>query len=79
MTIDPYKVKLENVFEGPMDLLVYLIQKNEVNIYNIPISLITDQFLEFFSSHTSFSHIKSLSRSAMTSSFVNFFPSYFHA
>ena len=47
MTIDPYKVKLENVFEGPMDLLVYLIQKNEVNIYNIPISLITDQFLEY--------------------------------
>ncbi len=40
-----YKVKLENVFEGPMDLLVHLIKKNEVDIYDIPVALITEQYL----------------------------------
>ena len=44
---ETYQVRLENVFEGPMDLLVYLIKKNEVNIYDIPIAFITDQFLEY--------------------------------
>lgn len=39
-------VKLE-VFEGPLDLLIYLIKKNEVDIYDIPISIITQQFLEY--------------------------------
>jgi len=34
-------------FEGPLDLLLFLIQKNEVNIYDIPISEITEQYLEF--------------------------------
>lgn len=34
-------------FEGPLDLLLYLIRKNEVNIYDIPISTITQQFIEF--------------------------------
>jgi len=34
-------------FEGPLDLLLYLIQKAQVNIYDIPISEITDQFLEY--------------------------------
>lgn len=38
--------KLE-VFEGPLDLLLFLIQKNKVNIYDIPISLITDQYLKY--------------------------------
>jgi Asp-tRNA(Asn)/Glu-tRNA(Gln) amidotransferase A subunit family amidase len=47
MSSDIYKVQLENIFEGPMDLLVYLIHKNEVNIYDIPISLITDRYLEY--------------------------------
>jgi segregation and condensation protein A len=47
MTNDNYKVQLENIFEGPMDLLVYLIRKNEINIYDIPISLITDRYLEY--------------------------------
>jgi len=42
-----YEIKLENVFEGPLDLLVHLIKKNEVDIYDIPISLITDQFLAY--------------------------------
>jgi segregation and condensation protein A len=41
-----YKVKLD-AFEGPLDLLLHLIRKNEVNIYDIPISLITEQYLEF--------------------------------
>jgi segregation and condensation protein A len=42
-----YKVKLENIFEGPMDLLVHLIKKNELNIYDIPVALVTRQFLEY--------------------------------
>jgi segregation and condensation protein A len=41
-----YKVKLE-IFEGPMDLLLHLIRKNEVDIFDIPISLITDQYLGY--------------------------------
>ena len=39
-------VKLE-VFEGPLDLLLHLIEKNKVEIYDIPIVLITDQYLEY--------------------------------
>lgn len=34
-------------FEGPLDLLLYLIKKNEVNIYDIPIASITEQYLEY--------------------------------
>ena len=41
-----YKVKLE-VFEGPLDLLLYLIKKEEINIYDIPIARVTDQYLEY--------------------------------
>ena len=41
----PYTVRLE-MFEGPLDLLLHLIQKNEVDIFNIPIALITEQYLE---------------------------------
>ena len=32
------------VFEGPLDLLLYLIQKNEIDIYDIPVALITEQY-----------------------------------
>ena len=39
-------VKLE-VFEGPLDLLLYLIEKNKVNIYDIPIVTITEQYRHF--------------------------------
>ncbi len=39
-------VKLE-VFEGPLDLLCHLIKKNEVDIYDIPIAIITDQYLKY--------------------------------
>ena len=41
---DAYQVKLDS-FEGPLDLLLHLIRKNEVNIYDIPIALITEQYL----------------------------------
>lgn len=41
-----YKVKLE-VFEGPLDLLLYLIKKEEIDIYDIPIARITDEYLEY--------------------------------
>ena len=41
-----YRVKLE-VFEGPLDLLLYLIKKDEIDIYDIPISHITEQYLEY--------------------------------
>jgi segregation and condensation protein A len=47
MNNDIYKVKVENIFEGPMDLLIHLIKKNEVDIYDIPLGLITDQYLEY--------------------------------
>jgi segregation and condensation protein A len=43
---DAYQVKLDS-FEGPLDLLLHLIRKNEVNIYDIPIALITEQYLEY--------------------------------
>lgn len=41
-----YNVKLD-VFEGPLDLLLHLIRKNELDIYDIPISLITRQYLDY--------------------------------
>ena len=41
-----YEVKLK-IFEGPLDLLIHLIHKNEVDIFDIPISTITDQYLEY--------------------------------
>jgi len=43
---DDYKVTLE-VFEGPLDLLLYLIKKDEVDIYDIPIGRVTDQYMEY--------------------------------
>jgi segregation and condensation protein A len=41
-----YKIKLD-VFEGPFDLLLFLIRKHEIDIYDIPIHDITEQFLEY--------------------------------
>jgi segregation and condensation protein A len=43
---DAYSIKLD-AFEGPLDLLLFLIRKNEVNVYDIPISLITEQYLGY--------------------------------
>jgi segregation and condensation protein A len=41
-----YEVKLE-IFEGPLDLLLHLIYKNEVDIFDIPVATITEQYLEY--------------------------------
>jgi segregation and condensation protein A len=41
-----YTFRLDG-FEGPLDLLLHLIQKNELDIFNIPISIITEQYLEY--------------------------------
>lgn len=43
---DPYKVRLD-IFEGPLDLLLYLVRKEEVEIAHIPIERITKQYLEY--------------------------------
>ena len=43
---DQYKVKL-SMFEGPLDLLLFLIRKEEVSIYDIPIARITEQYLDY--------------------------------
>jgi segregation and condensation protein A len=44
----PYHVRLEH-FEGPLDLLLHLIKKNQVNIYDIPIAMIAQQYLNYLS------------------------------
>ncbi|TAK13519.1 MAG: segregation/condensation protein A [Acidobacteria bacterium] len=54
---DPQQLEFESIvndlpvrvaaFEGPLDLLLHLIKKNEVNIYDIPIALITQQYLDY--------------------------------
>jgi segregation and condensation protein A len=41
-----YKIHLEK-FEGPLDLLLYLIKKNDIDIVDIPIAVITDQYMEY--------------------------------
>ena len=55
-TIDRRKVQKQNmmemtfkleVFEGPLDLLLHLIDINKIDIYDIPISLITDQYMAY--------------------------------
>lgn len=48
-----YTVKLAE-FEGPLDLLFHLIEKSKVDIYDIPISQITDQYLEYIEDLTNF-------------------------
>src|SRR4051794_18641480 len=44
--LEAYPVRLQN-FEGPLDLLLHLIKKHEVNIYDIPIALVTSQYLDY--------------------------------
>ena len=44
--LEDYPVHLQ-VFEGPLDLLLHLIRKHEVNIYDIPIALVTQQYLDY--------------------------------
>src|SRR3989442_5581969 len=43
---DPYCIRL-NEFEGPLDLLLHLIKKDEISIYDIPIAMITKQYLDY--------------------------------
>ena len=45
-TLEAYPVRLQN-FEGPLDLLLHLIKKHEVDIYDIPIALVTQQYLDY--------------------------------
>ena len=44
--LDDIKIKLSS-FEGPLDLLVHLIKKHQVNVYDIPISTVTEQYLQY--------------------------------
>jgi segregation and condensation protein A len=44
--LEDYPVRLLN-FEGPLDLLLHLIKKHEVNVYDIPIALVTQQYLDY--------------------------------
>jgi len=41
-----YKIKLE-IFEGPLDLLLYLVKKDHLNIYDIPIAKVTEQYMQY--------------------------------
>ena len=41
-----------NEFEGPLDLLLFLIKKNEINIYDIPVAKITEQYLDYLAELT---------------------------
>lgn len=45
--MDKISVKIQEVFDGPLDVLLNLIYKNKVDIYDIPIVLITEQYMEF--------------------------------
>ncbi len=44
---EPYRVSLTDIFEGPMDLLVHLIRKNEISITDLPVALVTEQYLQY--------------------------------
>ena len=41
-----YQINLD-IFQGPLDLLLHLIEQNEIDIYNIPIALITEKYLDY--------------------------------
>ena len=51
--MEEYRYKVSD-FEGPLDLLLYLIEKNKVDIYNIPIAEIADQFNAYVAQIESF-------------------------
>jgi segregation and condensation protein A len=44
--LDAIRIRLES-FEGPLDLLVHLIRKNRLNVHDIPIALVTEQYLQY--------------------------------
>ena len=45
-----YEIKLDQ-FQGPLDLLLFLIRKNKIDIYDIPIALITEQYFKVPGDH----------------------------
>ncbi|BEU87810.1 segregation/condensation protein A [Selenomonas sp. TAMA-11512] len=51
--MNTYTVHLQ-AFEGPMDLLMHLIEKNKIDIYDIPIAVLTEQYLEYIKSMEEF-------------------------
>ena len=46
MSLEDYKVSLD-AFEGPLDLLLYLIRRDEIDIHDIPVARITGSYLAF--------------------------------
>jgi len=46
-TKDIYHIEIPQVFEGPLDLLLHLIRKHELDIFNIPIAFLTERYLEY--------------------------------
>lgn len=44
--LEDIRIRVQS-FEGPLDLLVHLIKRNQINVYDIPIALITEQYLEY--------------------------------
>lgn len=53
MQQEQYKVHLES-FEGPLDLLLHLIEKNRIDIYDIPIALLTEQYMDYLTKFKEF-------------------------
>ncbi|WP_286034612.1 segregation and condensation protein A [Megamonas hypermegale] len=53
MKKEQYKVHLES-FEGPLDLLLHLIEKNRIDIYDIPIALLTEQYMAYLAKFKEF-------------------------
>ncbi|MCZ6750844.1 MAG: segregation/condensation protein A, partial [Acidobacteria bacterium] len=47
---EPYRIQIES-YEGPLDLLLDLIRKQEIDIYDIPIAQITGQYLRYLQQH----------------------------
>lgn len=45
MLAEPFRVHIGNIFEGPMDLLIYLIRKHDIDVTDIPIAEITERYL----------------------------------
>lgn len=48
-TKNPYQIVLPMIFEGPLDLLLHLIRENRIDIYDIPIVEVTDQYIQYMS------------------------------
>lgn len=46
MTEEKYRIHLDN-FDGPLDLLLHLIDKNKLDIYDIPIAAVTEQYMAY--------------------------------